>query len=62
MMKLLVGAVANALGDGQSILSRAITAAFKVGLGEPGKLLTQAGPSAFDSARPDADTDGEESR
>lgn len=53
MMKLLVGAVANALGDGQSILSRAITAAFKVGLGEPGKLLTQAGPNAFDSAGDD---------
>jgi DNA-binding transcriptional regulator GbsR (MarR family) len=46
MMKLLVGAVANALGDGQSILSRAISAAFKVGLGEPGRLLTQLGPNS----------------
>ncbi len=33
LMKLLVGAVANALGDSQSILSRAIGAAFRVGLG-----------------------------
>jgi len=64
MMKLLVGAVANALGDGQSILSRAITAAFKVGLGEPGKLLTQAGPRAFDSpnGRSDAASASEEQR
>jgi len=46
LMKLLVGAVASALGDGQSILSRAIGAALKVGLGEPGRLLTQTGPSA----------------
>lgn len=46
MMKLLVGAVASALGDGQSILSRAISAAFKVGLGEPGRLLTQLGPNS----------------
>jgi len=44
LMKLLVGAVANALGDGQSILSRAIGAALKVGFGEPGRLLTQTGP------------------
>jgi DNA-binding MarR family transcriptional regulator len=50
LMKLLVGAVANALGDGQSILSRAIGAALKVGLGEPGRLLTQTGPSAADAA------------
>ena len=33
LMKLLVGAVANALGDSQSILSRAVGAAFRVGLG-----------------------------
>jgi DNA-binding MarR family transcriptional regulator len=43
LMKLLVSAVANALGDSQSILSRAITAALKVGLGAPQSLFAQAG-------------------
>mgnify|MGYP002785712795 CR=1 FL=1 len=42
LMKLLVSAVANALGDSQSILSRAITAALKVGLGAPQSLFAQA--------------------
>ncbi|QDU84337.1 hypothetical protein Pla163_14440 [Planctomycetes bacterium Pla163] len=58
MMKLLVGAVANALGDGQSILSRAISAAFKVGLGEPGKLLTQLGPNSRSALAESAVTSG----
>jgi DNA-binding transcriptional regulator GbsR (MarR family) len=45
LMKLLVGAVANALGDSQSILSRAIQAALKVGFGGSPKSLFQSGPS-----------------
>ncbi|QDU66728.1 GbsR/MarR family transcriptional regulator [Engelhardtia mirabilis] len=40
LMTLLVGAVANALGDSQSILSRAIHAALKVGFGGKGKDAT----------------------
>lgn len=70
LMKLLVGAVANALGDGQSILSRAIGAALKVGFGEPGRLLTQTGPpvpseflapyAATTSAAADDDDEDEE--
>lgn len=39
LMKLLVSAVANALGDSQSILSRAIQAALTVGLGAPRTLF-----------------------
>ncbi|MHC4377847.1 MAG: GbsR/MarR family transcriptional regulator [Planctomycetota bacterium] len=35
LMKLLVGTVANALGDSQSLLSRAIHAALRVGLPAP---------------------------
>ncbi len=42
LMKLLVSAVANALGDSQSILSRAIGAALKVGLGAPQSLFAPA--------------------
>ncbi len=45
LMKLLVGAVANALGDSQSILSRAIAAAFKVGLGGAPRALFANAPA-----------------
>ena len=47
LMKLLVGAVANALGDSQSILSRAIGAAFRVGLGnQTSRVFFEGAPEA----------------
>jgi DNA-binding transcriptional regulator GbsR (MarR family) len=54
VMSLLVGAVANALGDPQSILSRAINAAVKVGfsgLPDARALDAAAGPGTVPSAR-----------
>jgi DNA-binding MarR family transcriptional regulator len=65
LMKLLVSAVANALGDSQSILSRAIQAALKVGMGAP-RSLFKSGPepldtTAFDTiALPRADDEDED--
>jgi hypothetical protein len=39
MMKLVLSAVSSALGDPQSILSRAVNAALKVGVGVPARLF-----------------------
>jgi len=39
VMQLVVGAVANALDDSQSLLHKAVTAALKVGVVMPGKVL-----------------------
>jgi len=43
VMQLVFSSVERALGDSQSILSRAITAAFKVGVGVPVRLLGGGG-------------------
>jgi len=39
LMQLVLGAVQNAMSDSESVLSRAINAAFKVGVGMPAKWL-----------------------
>lgn len=44
-MQLVFSSVERALGDSQSILSKAITAAFKVGVGVPARILTGASPA-----------------
>ncbi|MHC4895178.1 MAG: GbsR/MarR family transcriptional regulator [Planctomycetota bacterium] len=63
VMSLLVGAVANALGDPQSILSRAINAAVKVGFsGMPQmRAIEQAVQDAprFDAPAPNSGSDEE---
>lgn len=45
VMQLVFSSVERALGDSQSILSKAITAAFKVGVGVPARILTGASPA-----------------
>ena len=39
LMQLVLGAVQNAMSDSESVLSRAINAAFKVGVGAPARWL-----------------------
>jgi hypothetical protein len=45
MMQLVFGAVHSALGDSGSILSRAVNAALKVGVGVPNRLFASRGAS-----------------
>lgn len=68
LMKLLVGTVANALGDSQSLLSRAIHAALRVGLPAPNDSVGGLFAQALDPNRtagidlPDVDLDDESER
>jgi DNA-binding transcriptional regulator GbsR (MarR family) len=51
VMQLVVGAVANALDDSESLLSKAVTAALKVGVGMPSRaLLGRGGANELASA------------
>lgn len=43
LMQLVLGAVQSAMSDSESVLSRAINAAFKVGVGKPARWLFGAG-------------------
>ncbi len=42
VMQLVFSSVSNALGDPQSLLSRAVGTALKIGIGKPGKALGEA--------------------
>lgn len=57
VMQLVFSSVSNALGDPQSLLSRAVGTALKIGIGKPGKALGEAltesrqiGPSSLEPA------------
>lgn len=52
LMNLVLSAVDSALGDSQSILSRAVNAAFKVGVGVPARLITSRLPREVELAAP----------
>jgi DNA-binding transcriptional regulator GbsR (MarR family) len=52
VMQLVVGAVANALDDSQSILHKAVSTALKVGMALPGRLPSPAAGSAPGDATP----------
>ena len=53
VMQLVVGAVANALDDSESILSKAIHTALRIGVVGPSKLLLgKQRPAALGSRRP----------
>jgi len=43
LMQLVFSAVQNAMSDSESVLSRAINAAFKVGVGVPARILFRKG-------------------
>lgn len=59
LMQLVFSAVQNAMSDSESVLSRAINAAFKVGVGAPAKwLFGNAVGDAIDEALPDAHAEG----
>ena len=58
-MQLVFSSVSSALGDPQSLLSKAIGTAFKVGVGVPARFL-QAGATAGE--RPDVDQEEEAKR
>ncbi len=61
VMQLVFTSVERALGDSQSILSKAITAAFKVGVGVPVRLLGGNGLAlAHLEARAEDDEEGDE--
>lgn len=63
LMQLVFAAVGNALGDPQSILSRAIGAAFKVGVGVPAKVLFGSdGPAKLLEGLARAELDAQEAR
>ena len=47
VMQLVFTSVSGALGDPQSLLSRAVQAALKYGIGLDGKRLAATGPNAF---------------
>jgi len=51
VMKLIFNSVSNALGDPQSLLSKAIGTALKVGVGVPARVLEGAAREAQDAAR-----------
>lgn len=51
VMKLIFNSVSNALGDPQSLLSKAIGTALKVGVGVPARVLEGAAKEAQDAAR-----------
>lgn len=44
VMQLVFTSVERALGDSQSLLSKALSAAFKVGIGVPARVLSRGGP------------------
>jgi DNA-binding transcriptional regulator GbsR (MarR family) len=60
VMQLVFSSVERALGDSQSILSKAITAAFKVGVGVPARILTGAGPAELAALELEDDEDLDE--
>ncbi len=51
LMQLVLSAVGSAMSDSESVLSRAINAAFKVGVGKPARWLF-GGAKALDEAAP----------
>ncbi|MBM3976394.1 MAG: hypothetical protein FJ299_05320 [Planctomycetes bacterium] len=55
MMNVVFSAVTNALGDSESVLSRALTSALKTGVGGPARLLFRATtpPRPKPAARPE---------
>ena len=55
VMQLVFNSVERALGDSQSLLSKAITAAFKVGVGVPARILTGATPAELAALRLEAE-------
>lgn len=60
VMQLVFSSVERALGDSQSILSKAITAAFKVGVGVPVRLLGGGGLAhAYLESEEEDDDEGE---
>ena len=52
LMQLVLGAVQNAMSDSESVLSRAINAAFKVGVGAPARWLFGAGEEPVRTIEP----------
>ncbi len=62
LMQLVLGAVQSAMSDSESVLSRAINAAFKVGVGVPARWLFGNSPRPLESladptALPEAETE-----